>query len=185
MKREEAHALIREHVKNENSVKHMLAVEAVMRALARRLEEDEEKWGLAGLLHDIDMETVDHRTDPQRHGIEGARILEEKGVEEDIVEAVKAHNEATGKERNTLMEKAIYAADPLTGLIIASVLVLPNKKLEELSVDSVMKRFKEKDFARGADRDTISSCEELGIPLEEFVKIGLRAMREINEDLGL
>lgn len=185
MTREEALELIKHHVKNKNSIKHMFAVEAVMRSLARRFNEPEEKWGTAGLLHDVDMEKVDYKKDARKHGLIGAQILKEKGVEDDIIEAVMAHNPETGKSRSTKMEKAIFSADPLTGLIIASVLVSPSKKISSLSTESVLKRFKEKSFARGACRETIASCRELDITLEKFVELGLKAMQNISSDLEL
>ncbi len=185
MNREEALSLIKKYVENKNSIKHMLALEAIMRALARKLGKDEEEWGLAGLIHDIDMEIVDYKNNPKEHGAVGAKILQEHGVEQTIVNAVLAHNEETGKERETLMEKAIYAADPLTGLIVASALVLPDKKINNLDVKSIRKRFKEKAFARGANRETIISCHEIGIDLDDFIAIGLEAMKSISKDLEL
>ncbi len=185
MDRQKALTLIKEHVKNENSIKHMLAVEAVMRALARRFGENEDLWGIAGLVHDIDMEIVDYREKPEKHGKKGAEILREHGAPEEVVDAALAHNDKTGKKREALLEKAIFCTDPLTGLIVASVLVLPEKKLDNLTSDSVVKRFKEKAFARGADREIISACKEIGLELEEFVAIGLRAMQEISEELDL
>ncbi len=185
MKREEALSLIKEHVKNKNSIKHMLALEAVMRALAERFGEDKDKWGVAGLLHDIDMEMVDYRNEPQKHGVLGAQILREKGVDEDIINATLAHNEESGKERESKIEKAIYAADPLTGLIVASVLVLPSKKINDINTRSIQKRFKEKAFAKGANREVIASCSEIGIDLNDFIEIGLNAMQEISDELEL
>ncbi len=185
MNREDALRLIRKYVGNENSIKHMLATEAVMRSLADRLGEDKDKWGLTGLLHDIDMEIVDYVANPENHGKEGAAILEEEGIEPEIVEAVKSHNPATGKDPITMMERAIYCADPLTGLIVASTLVLPSRKLSDLTPSSVMNRYKERAFARGADRETIASCSEMGIGLEEFIGIGLDAMKGVAEELGL
>jgi putative nucleotidyltransferase with HDIG domain len=185
MKRDDALKLVKSYVKNENSRKHMIAVEAVMRSLAEKFGEDKNRWGLVGLLHDIDMELVEYGTDPERHGEEGARILRREGLDPDITEAVRAHNPATGKTPETLMEKAIYCTDPITGLIVASTLVLPSRKISDLNVKSVVKRFKEKSFARGANRDTILSSSEIGIELEEFIEIALRAMQEISEELGL
>lgn len=185
MNRENALELIKQHVKNKNSIKHMLAVEAVMRKLAKHFGENEEKWGLAGLLHDIDMEMVDYKENSQEHGKRGAQILKERGVAKDIIDAVMAHNKETGKKRETLMERAIFAVDPLTGLIVAATLVLPDKKINNLTSESVMKRFKEKGFARGADRDIIASCSEIDLELEEFINIGLKAMQGISEDLEL
>lgn len=185
MTREEALAFVRQQVKNGNSVKHMLATEAIMRALAARFQEDKELWGLAGLVHDIDMEIADYKENPERHGAEGARILAEKGFSQEIVEAVKAHNPATGKVRETLLEKTIYCTDPLTGLIVAATLVSPSKKLGDLSGASVLKRFRESSFARGANREVIAACVEIGLSLEEFVEIGLKAMQAIAEELGM
>ncbi|MBU4350926.1 HDIG domain-containing protein [Candidatus Parcubacteria bacterium] len=185
MTRNEALNLVRQYVKNENSVKHMFATEAIMRALARRFKEDEEIWGLAGLLHDMDIEIVDWKTHPEQQGAVGAKMLEEMGVDTIITNAIRAHNEATGKTRDNLIEKAIYAADPLTGLIVAATLVLPSRKIGDLIPENVLNRFKEKSFARGARRDAIASCTEIDLSLEEFAKIGLEAMQEISSDLGL
>jgi putative nucleotidyltransferase with HDIG domain len=185
MTRQEILQLVRQHVKNENSVKHMLATEAIMRALASRFGEDEEIWGLAGLVHDLDMEINDYRQQPEKHGLVAAEMLEKLGVDQVIIEAVKAHNPATGKIRETRLEKAIYCVDPLTGLIVAATLVLPSKKLTDLSAESVLRRFKEKAFARGVAREKIAACSEIDLSLEEFVKIGLEAMQGISDDLGL
>ncbi len=185
MNREQALEAVKEFVKNKNSIKHMLAVEAVMRSLARRFGEDEEVWGVAGLVHDIDMEIVDYRNVPEEHGKKGADILKEKGFSAEIIDAALAHNKETGKKRETLLQKAIYCTDPLTGLIVASVLVLPSKKLADLSSENVLKRYKEKAFARGADREIIAACSEIDLSVEEFVKVGLTAMQEISDSLEL
>ncbi|MFH1450989.1 MAG: HD domain-containing protein [bacterium] len=185
MTREETLIFIRQAVKNTNSIKHMLATEAIMRALAKRFNEDEVTWALAGLVHDIDMEFADYKENPEKHGIEGARMLAEKGFVPEIIEAVKAHNPATGKTRETLMEKTIFCTDPLTGLIVAATLVLPSKKIGDLTSSSVLKRFRENSFARGVNREVISACAEIGLTLEEFIEIGLKAMQEIAGDLGL
>ncbi len=193
MTREEALSLVRQYIKNENSVKHMLATEAIMRALARRFNasaslsasENEETWGLAGLLHDMDMEIVDYRTNPEQQGAVGADMLEKMGVDTIITNAIRAHNEATGKTRDNLIEKAIYAVDCLTGLIVASTLVLPSKKIGGLTPENVLNRFKEKSFAKGARRDAIATCSEINLSLEEFAQIGLKAMQEIASDLDL
>ncbi len=183
MKREEALSLVKEEVKNKNLLKHMLAVEAVMRRLAGELGEDEELWALAGLLHDLDYDkTVD---DPERHGLLGAQILEERGLPEALIQAVKAHNPALGVERRTPMDKALYAADPVTGLLVAAALVHPQKKLAAIDLEFVMKRFKEKSFARGADRGQIETCRELNLSLEQFLALSLEAMQSIAADLGL
>lgn len=183
MKREEALSLVKEEVKNKNLLKHMLAVEAVMRRLAVELGEDEELWALAGLLHDLDYDkTVDN---PEQHGLLGAQILEERGLPEALIQAVKAHNPALGVERRTPMDKALYAADPVTGLLVAAALVHPQKKLAAIDLEFVMKRFKEKSFARGADRGQIETCRELNLSLEQFLALSLEAMQSIAADLGL
>lgn len=181
MEREEALALVKSRVKNKNLVKHMLAAEAIMRHLAEHFGEDAEKWGLAGLLHDIDYEET--KSAPDRHAIVGAELLREKGLPEDIIHAVLAHAEKA--DRESLMDKVLYATDPLTGLIVAAALIHPDKKLASIDTQFVMNRFGEKSFARGADRDVIRSCKEFGMEVEEFVSHGLTAMQQIAEDLGL
>ncbi|MFA4880475.1 MAG: lysine--tRNA ligase [Candidatus Doudnabacteria bacterium] len=183
--RAKAWDLVCQYVKNENSRKHMLATEAIMRALAKHFQKNEEVWGLTGLLHDLDMEMFDYRETPEKHGPTTAGILEQEGVHPVILAGIKAHNDQCGAPRKTLMEKAIYAVDPLTGLIVAATLVLPSKKLSDLSAQSVLKRFKEKSFAQGARREVIASCESFGLVLEEFIQIGLRAMQDISQNLGL
>ncbi|HHV62439.1 MAG TPA: HDIG domain-containing protein [Firmicutes bacterium] len=183
MERSEALDIVGRYVKNKNLVKHMLATEAIMKALARRFGEDESTWGLAGLLHDIDYEQTSGA--PERHSLVGAEILESLKVDSDVVRAVKVHNEHHGLPRVSRLDKALYAVDPLTGLIVAAALVHPSKKLAAIDVPFVMHRFKEPSFARGANRDQIRSCSELGLELEEFVGIGLEAMRGIAGELGL
>lgn len=184
MNREEALKILEENLSNQNLIKHSLAVEAIMRALARHFNQDSERWALAGLLHDIDYEKV--KNDLSQHSLVGAKILEEIGLDRDICQAVKVHNEAHGIVPETLMEKALFVADPFTGLIVAATLVLPSKKIKDLTVENVLNRFKERSFARGANREIIIQCQELlGLKLEEFVKIGLEAMQEIDQELGL
>jgi len=183
--RTQAWNLVCKYIKSENARKHMLAAETMMIALAKRFEEDEIVWGLTGLLHDLDLEMFDYRKMPEKHGPTTAGILEKEGVHPIILAGIKAHNEKCGMGRQTLMEKAIYAVDPLTGLIVAAALVLPSKKLSDLSAQSVLKRFKEKSFAAGVRREAIKSCEEFNLSLEEFVKVGLGAMQSIADKLGL
>lgn len=181
MDRAEAMDVVRSKVSNERLIKHMLAVEAVMRALAERLGQDAGSWSLVGLVHDLDYdETVN---DPERHGRLGAAYLREMGVGEEITRAVESH--AGHIARESMMDKALYATDPLTGLIVAAALMHPSKRLGEVTVEFVMKRFKEKRFAAGADREQIRSCEGLGLELQEFVAIGLKAMQDVADDLGL
>ncbi|MDF1535526.1 MAG: HDIG domain-containing protein [bacterium] len=181
MDRQEAFDLVMEKVTEPSLQNHMLATEAVMRALAGRFGENIDKWGLAGLLHDLDYhETIDNFP---RHGYIASEILREKGIDEEILDAIVAH--AGHRERVTLLDKALYAADPVTGLIVAAALIRPEKKLEPVKLKSVRKRFKEKQFARGADRDQIRSCEEMGVPLDEFLELSLDAMKGIAEEIGL
>jgi putative nucleotidyltransferase with HDIG domain len=182
--RQEALQLVREYVKNENLVKHCLATEAVMSALADRLGEDKAKWSLTGLLHDLDVELVNH--DLSRHTLETERILREKGVDDDIILAIKMHNErAQGTKRSQKFHHALAAGETLTGLIIATTLVYPDKKIGSVKPKSVRKRMKEKAFAAGVDRDIIMECETLGLTLDEFIEISVRAMQGIADDLGL
>lgn len=184
MTREQGFDLLKQNLQNQNLTKHCLAVEAIMRALARHFEEDEEKWGLTGLLHDIDYEKT--KDNPSQHSLVGAKMLEDLGIDKDIYQAVKVHNEAHGIPPKTLLEKALFVTDPLTGLIVAATLVLPSKKIADLTPENVLNRFKEKAFARGANREIIKKCEELlNLKLEEFVKIGLEAMQKIADELGL
>jgi putative nucleotidyltransferase with HDIG domain len=181
MKRQQALELLSEKLKNRNLYKHCLATEACLRKLAQRLGEDEEIWGLAGLLHDIDYETTG--ADPARHGLEGAALLEEIGLDEPLVHAVKVHSGHLPASSN--LDWALFAADPLTGLIVASALMHPEKKLAALDMDFVLRRFKEKRFAAGANREQIAEAKHLGLEMNEFVEICLKGMQEIAGDLGL
>jgi putative nucleotidyltransferase with HDIG domain len=183
MSREEALKIVRENVKNKNLIKHMYAVEAVMGGLARHFGEDEELWKLAGLLHDIDYDQT--KDDAASHSLVGGEMLEEAGLPEELVYAVKCHNDYHGLERKSLLDKALYATDPLTGLIVAAALIRPEKKLEPVDVTFLVNRFHEKSFARGARREVIASCSEMGLTLEEFMEIGLKAMKEAHQELGL
>jgi putative nucleotidyltransferase with HDIG domain len=181
VEREAALALVKQHVKTKNLIKHMLAAEAIMYHLAHHLGEDEETWGLAGLLHDIDYEkTMDV---PEEHALIGAKLLESEDVDPTIIQAVLAH--ADKGPRLSMMDKALYATDPLTGLLVAAALIHPKKKLSAIDVEFVLNRFKEKSFARGADRDIISTCTDIGLELQEFIDLGLRAMQGISKELGL
>ena len=183
MTREEALESVKANVENKNLIKHMLATETIMRALARRLGEDEEEWGLTGLLHDIDVELTDG--DMNSHSKLGADLARELGASEKMAHAILGHNEAQGIPLETNLDKALFCADPLTGLVIAAALVRPDKKLASLEASSVKKKFKEKGFAAGANREQISLCQELGIGLDEFIDIGVKAMQGIAADLGL
>jgi len=181
--REEALDSIKANIENANTIKHMLATEAIMRALAKRFGEDEEEWGLTGLLHDIDMELTEG--DMSTHSKLGADLAGELGASEAMAHAILCHNQAHGIPVETKLDKALCCADPLTGLIIAAALVRPDKKLAGVEVKSLSKKFKEKSFAAGANREQISQCNELGIELDEFLELGLEAMKGIAPSLGL
>jgi len=183
MTRDDALASIEANVENRNLINHMLATEAIMMALARRLGEDEEVWGLTGLLHDIDVELTEG--DMHSHSKLGADIARELGASEGMARAILCHNEAHGVPCETLLEKALWCTDPLTGLIVAGALVRPDKKLAALTARSLIKRFGEKRFAAGANREQIAQCQELGLELEEFIALGLEAMQGSAEELGL
>jgi len=183
MERKEALESIRENVENENLIKHMLATEAIMRALARHMNEDEQEWGLAGLLHDIDVELTEG--DMSSHSKLGADLARDLGASEAVANAILCHNETHGILPEAKMERALFCADPLTGLITAAVLVRPDKKLASLEAQSVRKRFKEKGFAAGARREQIAKCSDIGLELDEFIAIGVEAMKGIAPKLGL
>ena len=184
MNREEALTLLRSCLKSEHLVKHCLATEAIMRALAARLNADPEVWCQAGLLHDLDFEET--KDTPAQHSLKTAQILEEHGFPAEFVKAVKAHNaEALGMKRETPLEFALAAAETITGLIVASALVQPDRKLASVKPESVIKRMKKKDFARNVSRETIMECEKVGIPLAEFVALSVQAMQGIAGELGL
>ncbi|MGR3303727.1 MAG: HDIG domain-containing metalloprotein [Candidatus Scalindua sp.] len=184
MDREKALQLLSSHLKNENLLKHCLASEAIMRSLARELNTDIEKWGLAGLLHDLDFEKT--KDDPATHTLVSSRILEDHGIDSETIKAIKGHNaEALGISRETKLDFALAAAETITGLIIATALIYPDKKLESVKTKSILKRMKEKAFAKSVNREIIKECEHLGIPLERFIEISLKAMQEISHDLGL
>ena len=180
MDRKDALKILEEKIKNKNLIKHSLAVEICMKKLAEKFGEDENLWALAGLLHDLDYEET--KNDFSKHGFITAEYLKGK-VPEIVLDAIISH--PGHKERKTKMAKALYCVDPLTGLIVACALIKPEKKLSSIDKNFVLKRFGEKRFAAGADRNQIKSCEELGLSLEEFIEICLSAMKEISDQLGL
>ena len=173
---------IQGNVQDRNMIKHMLATEAIMGALARRLGENEEEWGITGLIHDIDVELVEG--DMNSHGKLGADLARELGANGAMAHAVLCHNEAHGVPRETKLDKALFCADPLSGLITAAALVRPDK-LGGLTTKSVMKRFREKSFAAGVNREQVAGCRDIGLELEEFVSLGIEAMQGISPQLGL
>jgi len=183
MDRENALKIVRENLKADNLYYHSLAVEAVMVGLAEKFGEDKELWGLAGLLHDVDYEITSD--DFNKHGLVSAEMLSEYDLPDELIHAVKAHNEMTGAVRESLLDKALFAADPITGLLTACALVKPSKKLAEVEPKSVKKKFKDKAFARGANREQIDSCSDIGIERGEFIEIALSSMKKIASNIGL
>jgi len=181
--REEAVKLLYENVTSDNMLKHCFASEAVLRGIAKRLGKNEEEYGIAGLLHDIDIEITN--ADPYTHGPYAEKLL--KGlITDEMLDAIAMHNEmATGKERSTEFQHALAAGETITGLITATTLVYPDKKIASVKPNSVTKRMKQKAFAASVKRENILECEKIGIPLEEFVEISLASMAGINEVLGL
>ncbi|MFN2109665.1 MAG: HDIG domain-containing metalloprotein [Anaerolineae bacterium] len=184
--REEAWEILNEYTKNPNLIKHALAVEAGMKAYARRFGEDEEKWAVVGLIHDFEYEQYPD-LGPGGHPFKGAEIMREMGLDEALIRAVAAHApEITGVTLETKMEKAIYAVDELTGLIIAVALVRPSKSILDVKVRSVRKKWKDKGFAAGVKREDIEDgAAQLGVELSEHIGIVLEAMKAIAAELGL
>lgn len=184
MDRERAIELLEKYIKNERMRNHCYASEAVLRALAQKLGRDADQWGIAGLLHDIDVEITD--ADPKRHALEAVPILESEGMDPESVEAIKLHNEeAAGIPRTKELHHALAAGETITGLIVATTLVYPDKKLASVKPNSVVKRMKQKAFAASVNRDTIRECEKIGIPLHEFAELAIHAMQGISTRLGL
>lgn len=183
MNRDDAFSLLREYTQNVNLIKHALAVEAAMRVYARHYGEDEEKWGIVGLLHDFDYERY---PTPDKHPETGAAILREQGYPEDVIYAIRSHAEYLGLERKNLMDKTLFAVDELTGLIVAVALVRPSKSLMEVDVDAVKKKMKQKAFAAAVKReDIITGAADLGVDLDEHIGIVIKAMQGIAKELGL
>lgn len=183
MQRDKAITILHEFVKNQNLRRHMLAVEAVMRDYAKFYGEDPDEWGIVGLLHDFDWEI---HPSLESHPQDGAPILKERGVPDHIIRCIQSHADHTGIPRQTLMERALYACDEITGLIVAVALVRPSRSLHDLKVRSVRKKWKEPRFAANVDRDQIArGAEELGVDLWEHVDRVIQAMRTIADELGL
>jgi putative nucleotidyltransferase with HDIG domain len=180
--REESLERVKRHVKNENLVKHMIAVSAIMRGVAERLGEDPVLWEAVGMLHDIDYEEVGE--DWERHGLVSAEMVADSLPEEGL-HAIRAHNPMTGVEAKSRMDVTLFAADALSGLVVATGLMMPDKKLAQVKVRSLKRKFKDSSFARGVNRENVMRCEELGIGFEEFLELGLAAMQAVSEELGL
>jgi putative nucleotidyltransferase with HDIG domain len=181
MTRDEALDLVRSKVKAKNLVKHMLAVEAIMRRVAQHFDADVEMWGLTGLLHDLDYDET--AQDFDRHSLLTCEWLKEYDVDQRILYAIRAHPRKV--EPQSKMDWTLFAADPLSGLIVAAALMHPTKKLKSVTVEFVLNRFKEKRFAAGASREDIQACEKIDLSLEEFVKLALEGMQSIDQELGL
>lgn len=182
MTRDEAYNLVEEHTKNKNLIKHMLAVEAAMRAYAKKYGEDEEKWAAVGIVHDFDYEKMG-----DEHPSEwGYGVLRENGADEDMIQAIIGHADRDNPDsRPTKMAKALFASDELTGFIVACALVRPDQ-ISGLTVESVKKKFKKKEFARGVVREHIfDGAEELGVSIDEHIETVLEAMKGIKDELGL
>jgi len=187
MTRDEAYKLVTSWIKNKNLVKHMVAVEAEMRALAKHFKEDEDLWGITGLVHDADYEKV--KEDMEKHSLLTVEELKKLGADQKIIDAVASHVwkwNSKAPEPKSKMEWALYTCDELSGFIIACALVRPDKKLSSVEVKSVLKKWPQKAFAAGVNREQIELCEEkLGIKLPEFIEINLKALQGIHKELGL
>ena len=173
--------LMESMVANKNLRKHMIATQACMRRLAKHFGEDEELWGVTGLIHDLDYDQT--AQNPAQHGLIAADILKEKGIDESIIHAVKAHPGHVPVQSK--LDKALYAVDPLTGLLVAAALMHPTKKLANLDTEFVLRRYNEKRFAAGANREQIATCTQLGLSLEEFIRLCLEAMQSVADQLSL
>ena len=170
--RHRAQELLEEHLQNQNLKNHSLAVAYIMQELARSCGENEDKWFITGLLHDLDYQRT--KDDPEQHGLITAQILEREDVGQDMLEAIKAHNSLS--QRNDLLSKHLWAADPVSGLVVAAALMNPEKKIEVLKLKSLKKKFKSKSFAKGANRQQIADCQDFGMELGDFLQLAIDAM---------
>lgn len=188
--KEQADKLVEEYIKDPVTKLHLLEAEAIMRAVAKHLGENEEEWGIIGLLHDIDWNLT--KENQSQHCVKAAVILKQAGANDYLIETIQSHgyeNEMItallDKKRETKIEHCLVAAETLTGIIVASALVQPNKKLASVKLKSLKKKFKDKSFAAKCDRELIRECEQAGIPLDTFLEIGLTALQGISDNLGL
>jgi putative nucleotidyltransferase with HDIG domain len=186
----QAKELLDKYIKDPITKMHCLESEAIMRALAKKFGEDEDKWGIIGLLHDIDWELT--KDNPKEHCVKAVDILKQAGASDYLIETVVSHGyghalnkDLKSKQRTTKVQHALAAAETLTGLIVASALVQPDKKLNSVKLNSLKKKFKSKSFAANCDRDVIMECEKIGLTLDEFLEIGLKALQGISEKIGL
>ena len=188
MTRDEALELMHEYTASDALRKHMYAVEAAMRAYARTSGADEEAWGVVGLLHDFDYERYpnDARSPTEEHPSFGVRLLRERGLPDDMCQAILGHAAYTGVPRETPMAKTLFAVDELCGFLVACALVRPSRSLQDLGVKSVKKKLKDKAFARGVNREeVVQGAEELGVPLDEHIQFVIEALRPVEDRLGL
>jgi uncharacterized protein len=184
LSRTKALDLVKKYIQNEKMLFHCLASEAVMRYLARHLGKDEEVWGMAGLLHDLDVEIT--HADPLIHGLKTEALLKDYDIDPEIIDAIRMHNEvATGEARTTVFQHALAAGETITGLIFATTYVYPDRRLTSVKPKSVVKRMKEKMFAATVKRENILECELIGIPIEEFATISIQALLPIASEIGL
>ncbi len=175
--------IVHEFVKNENLRRHMYAVAEAMKQYARKFGEDEDKWSAVGLLHDFDWEI--HPT-AEEHPMKGSAILRERGYDEEIIRAILSHADYTGVSRDSLMEKTLFAVDELSGFLVACAMVQPSKKIEDVKVESVIKKMKKKEFARNVNRDDIiNGAAGLGVPLEEHIAFVADSIKGISYKMGL
>ena len=185
--RDRAIEILTKHLETEYLVRHSYAVEAVMRSLGKKFDPERENlWAITGLLHDLDADLVDYRAHPELHGPRAVEILREEGFGDEVMyHAIMAHNKSTKTPIKSPLDRAIYAADPITGFINAITLVYPDKKIEKVKVKSITKRMHETRFAAGADREAMWSIEELDMDFRDFAELSLNAMKEISGELGL
>lgn len=184
LNRNDAFALLKNYIKKDAMICHSLASEAVMKALAKRLGKDSEQWGMAGLLHDIDVEITN--ADPFTHGQLAVEILTKHGIDPEIIDAISMHNEMSApRPRSTEFHYALAAGETITGLITATTLVYPDKKIASVKPKSVVKRMKEKAFAASVKRENIMECEKIGLDINEFASIAIEAMCGISDEIGL
>lgn len=187
MNREQAYELLHKYMKGENYIQHSMAVEAIMRGLAKRLSPDDvEYWGICGLLHDLDEEQCDWRNHPEVHGPKSVELLRENGYNDPIMEgAILAHNPKNGKQASSVIEYSLLAADPMSGFVKSVAQIYPDKKIASVKHKSVVKRFKEVRFAAGANRDYMNAIVNTGLTLDDLIDVALEEMTAIADQLGL
>ena len=188
--KEQADKLVEEYIKDPVTKLHLLESEAIMRAMAKHFGENEDEWGIIGLLHDIDWDLT--KENQAEHCVKAVEVLRNAGASDFLIETIQSHGyanemipELTNKKRETKIQNCLVAAETLTGIIVASALVQPDKKLASVKIKSLKKKFKDRSFAAKCDRELIRECEKAGISLEQFLEIGLTALQGISENLGL